>query len=259
MQRFIGIDLAWSYRNTSGIFALECKDNKIFQLTYNNSIKKDDEILDFIQANKGKGGCLVAIDAPLVVPNVKGTRPVDIEITKRFHSQEAGTLPANRNILKNNKGEVRGEVLVEKLEKIGCEHSFEIKKHDRGFKVFEVFPHPAMVVIFDLSTILKYKAKKGRTLNFRLKELDRYKTYLSNLQKFVPPLAQPPPLQDCRDTACRVPTKCYEDLLDALFCAWLASYFWYWGPQGFEVVGDMQNGYIVLPKMAGFPACHCDP
>ena len=250
-MRFIGVDLAWSRRNTSGIFALECGGevtSPLQQVAWSASIGSDEQILSFIQKNRGKEGCLIAIDAPLVVPNIQGTRPVDVEVTKRFRSQEAGTLPANRNILKNQEGDVRGETLVEKLEKTGCEHSFKIGKLDKGFKVFEVFPHPAMVIIFDLLTTLKYKAKKGRTLNFRLKEIERYKDYLSLLQEFIPPLAQPPPSR-IRGL------KSYEDLLDALFCAWLSAYFWYWGPQGFEVVGDMQKGYIILPKSINHRAC----
>lgn len=42
--------------------------------------------------------------------------------------------------------------------------------------------------------------------------------------------------------------KNYEDQLDALFCAYLAYYFWYWGWERNELFGDVKTGYILNPK-----------
>jgi predicted RNase H-like nuclease len=42
--------------------------------------------------------------------------------------------------------------------------------------------------------------------------------------------------------------KRHEDLLDAVFCAYLAWHFWRWGQERNEVFGDLRTGYIVLPK-----------
>jgi len=41
--------------------------------------------------------------------------------------------------------------------------------------------------------------------------------------------------------------KEHEDRLDAIFCALLAYLVWVRGADGFEVVGDMDTGYIVIP------------
>jgi len=38
-----------------------------------------------------------------------------------------------------------------------------------------------------------------------------------------------------------------HDLLDGIFCAYPAYYFWYWGEEGCRVVGDMSTGYVTLP------------
>jgi len=40
----------------------------------------------------------------------------------------------------------------------------------------------------------------------------------------------------------------FDDLLDGIFCAYLAYYFWYWGEDGCWVVGDLETGYVTLPR-----------
>ncbi|MFN3468054.1 MAG: DUF429 domain-containing protein, partial [Candidatus Brocadiales bacterium] len=42
--------------------------------------------------------------------------------------------------------------------------------------------------------------------------------------------------------------KTYEDTLDSLSCAYIGFYHWYWGEERSEVMGDMETGYIVIPK-----------
>ena len=42
--------------------------------------------------------------------------------------------------------------------------------------------------------------------------------------------------------------KALDDLLDGIFCAYLAYYFWHWGAERSWVVGDTENGYVVLPR-----------
>ena len=41
----------------------------------------------------------VAIDAPLVVPNATGQRPVDRLVTRQYGRFHAGAYPANRRLL----------------------------------------------------------------------------------------------------------------------------------------------------------------
>lgn len=42
--------------------------------------------------------------------------------------------------------------------------------------------------------------------------------------------------------------KVLDDLVDGIFCAYLAHYFWYWGEERCWVVGDMKDGYVTLPR-----------
>jgi predicted RNase H-like nuclease len=42
--------------------------------------------------------------------------------------------------------------------------------------------------------------------------------------------------------------KGFDDLLDGMFCAYLAYYFWQPGKEGCRVVGDPATGSVTLPK-----------
>jgi predicted RNase H-like nuclease len=39
-----------------------------------------------------------------------------------------------------------------------------------------------------------------------------------------------------------------EDQLDALVCAYLGAYWWYWGAARNKVLGSAPDGYMVVPE-----------
>ena len=77
--RFFGIDLAWSDRNLTGVCALDGDGVVVDE----RLVGSDDEILDWISARLD-GPAVVAIDAPLLVPNATGRRPCEAEVAKAF-------------------------------------------------------------------------------------------------------------------------------------------------------------------------------
>jgi predicted RNase H-like nuclease len=42
--------------------------------------------------------------------------------------------------------------------------------------------------------------------------------------------------------------KILDDLVDGIFCAYLAYYFWYWGDERCWIIGDTNDGYVGLPR-----------
>jgi len=42
--------------------------------------------------------------------------------------------------------------------------------------------------------------------------------------------------------------KQFDDLLDGIFCAYLAYYFWYGGSDRTWVIGDLETGCVTLPR-----------
>lgn len=114
--------------------------------------------------------------------------------------------------------------------------------------VFEVYPHPAMVALFGLEVTLKYKARRRRSMDFRRSELARLQSYLVSLHQGEPAMLIPADVAGRDISALHGSAfKHHEDLLDAAVCAYVAYYAWYWGPPGYQVYGDMTQGYILVP------------
>jgi predicted RNase H-like nuclease len=68
-MHFVGVDLAWSARNQTGIAVLN-NDGHLIRIC---AAITDDAIIEAVQPYV-REECLVAIDAPLIVPNPDGFR-----------------------------------------------------------------------------------------------------------------------------------------------------------------------------------------
>ena len=209
----------------------------------------DEEIVTCIQQIAAYGDVVVAIDAPLTVPNQTGRRLGETELNAVFARFHAGAHPANRQRLSGyNGGTIRGEELLNRLATLGIRHDPVIAPRQPTRQAFEAYPHPAMVVLFQLNRVLKYKAKPGITHLQRLEAFRQYQQHLENLRYGIPPMVLPTELLAEDHLAKRGHAlKLYEDQLDAVFCAYLALYYWWWGTERCRIFGDVEQGYIVAP------------
>ena len=248
-MKFVGIDLAWSPRNRSGGIVLNA-GGRVQAATA--SLAGDEEIIDFVTGAipSGEPG-IIAIDAPLAVPNETGGRPCDKQLAAVFRRFEAGPYPANRHNLAAYGG-LRAEAITHRLRYLGFRHDPRVVRQIDTRQVIEVFPHPASVSLFDLERTLKYKARSGRDYASRWRALARLRSHLISLAGADPPLTLPPdlahlPIEGRRGKA----FKETEDLLDALVCAYSASYAWHHGPRNYAVYGDQgldpDAGHILVP------------
>lgn len=250
-MRCIGIDLAWSPRHRSGGAVLSA-DGHLLEATA--TLGSDEEIVAFVTGAipAGQPG-LVAVDAPLAVPNETGTRPCDRRVAEVFGPFQAAPYPANRRLL-GRYGGLRAESIRKRLQAVGFRFDPQIACQTPARQVFEVFPHPAAVSFFDLDRTLKYKTRPGREYPLRWRELERLRGYLASLSLAQPPLHLPPtvaqmPIEGQRGQA----LKEAEDLLDALLCAYTALYAWVHGPGGYVVYGldpghgGEEQGHILVP------------
>lgn len=243
-MRFIGLDLAWSVRNPTGA-AVISGDAQQGTLAASALLGGDDEVIAWVAEQAGPGPAIVAIDAPLVVPNQTGRRLAEAEIGQAFARFQAGAHPANRARLAVD-GVVRGEALVTRLEQLGFVHAPEVRALAPVRQVLEVFPHPAMVALFDLQRTIKYKARPGRTLDTRLAEFRRLQTLMRGLT--APALVGADELlSHPLDFPVRARLKDYEDRLDGVFCAYIAHYLWRWGMARARVFGSLTLGSITTP------------
>src|SRR5262245_14448320 len=243
---FVGMDLAWSRKNRTGA-AIVRGDRHGGELIDSALLGSDDEIVGYIGAAAGAGPAIVAVDAPLVVPNMSGRRAGEHELGKIFATHQAGAHPANRSLMVFRQG-VRGEELVRRLEHYHFIHKETIEAGREIRQVIEVYPHAAMVALFELDRTLKYKAKPKRSIEARRAAWGEYQRYLRELAGHDPPLRGQAELTGLDVAVLRGRRlKDYEDRVDALMCAYIALYGFRWGMARCRSFGTLADGYIFTP------------
>lgn len=263
-MKFIGIDIAWSERNPSGIAVID-SDGALVRAS--GDLRTNDDLCEFAGLNDGDDA-IVTIDAPLILKNVDKQRPVERRLTEIFGPYEAGPYPAN---LSRTEFQQTGRIrqLCLRLEQLGFKHNPQIEKQAPQRAFLEVFPSPAQVILFPCMTHnghthcrpLRYKHKQGRSWLQVQCEWDMYRARLRSLQTKEPAIrfsddARKSLNIDVSDLT-GVRYKVVDDLADGIFCAYLAYYFWYWGEDGFCVLGDLDHGYVALPRcpLPNCPMC----
>lgn len=245
---YIGIDLAWSERNLSGAATLRGGPRGATLAEAPALLGKLEAIVEYVRLRAGAGRAVVAVDAPLHVPNSSGSRPAEAALARVFRRYEAGAHPANRRLLTRGPEGVRGEALVTLLEAYGFRATDRIGAGDEGRLVTEVYPHAAMVALFGLGRTLKYKARGRRDREGRLEAWRAYQHYMRGLATANPPLRGHDELV-ARDVATLRggALKGYEDQMDALLCAYIALYAHRWGEARCRTFGDREGGWILTP------------
>ncbi|MDX2097288.1 MAG: DUF429 domain-containing protein [Leptolyngbyaceae cyanobacterium bins.59] len=235
-MKFLGIDLGWS-SGSSGVCCLGWQQGKLTLLSLDR-LTDLAAILAWVDAwiPSDEFG-MIAVDAPTLIPNQTGMRLPDRLAHHHFGRYHAGCYPANLN----RPFAARTVGFGLSLEARGFHHAPTIVPQQPGRYQIEVFPHPAIVQLFGLSQILKYK--KGKLGDRRL-ELARLRQYIrEKLPLTEPPLTVELPSIPQKGTD----LKAVEDQLDSLMCAYIAAHWWYWGTERTLVLGDRAAGYIVVP------------
>jgi predicted RNase H-like nuclease len=256
MDTFIGVDLAWSDRNDSGVAALRQSDGGL-EVVGLGLARGIDAVVAWIDgqlapAHTAGGRVIIMVDAPLVVPNEIGGRPCERLVATEFGAAHASPYPANRRLLGRYRsdGRLAGEVLGEALAARGFEwppqeHGFSLG--ERARIVHECYPHPAHVRLFALQRTLPYKKKQGRSWTDVQVAFATYVTAMKALRS--PRLAWTRERDERFDASALkgVAYKRAEDQLDALCCAYIAVLLP--RPGRLEAFGDPGTGMIVVPKL----------
>lgn len=240
---YIGIDLAWGEKARTGLAAL----GNAGRLEASTSARTDAEITGFVHHN-APSECVVAVDAPLIVPNETGRRTAEALVGELFGRYGASAYPANRtNPLFCPP---RGARLAQEL---GLDMDPAVAPGQGRRVCIEVYPHPAMVAMFDLDYVIPYKGKKGRDLDALKVAYERLIAGIEAACAGTLRLAESPRWTElcslARGASRKSELEAIEDEIDAIFCAYLA---WLWANEGLaacEVLGDVTTGYIVTPRL----------
>jgi predicted RNase H-like nuclease len=235
---FVGLDLAWGENAPSGIAAMTA-DGRLLHV----GVAQDDDEIAAALAPFIEGDCIVAIDAPLIVPNETGSRQCEKDLNADFQGFEADARPAfsDKPEFKNPRGARLANALGLDMDPTSSS----------GRRAIEVSPPPATVVLFGLEKTLKYK--RGEFAQ-RHRELVKLMTHIEELDKATPRLRVNRSinwvaLRRRVDAASR-PNELdgAEDPVDAVICAYVALY-WYDRPEDVTIYGDVASGYIVTPSL----------
>ena len=230
----VGIDLAWGEKKHDGVCFLEWNGQKGSVVAYAYP-QGDRELLDVVlKKAKGWKSVFMTVDAPIVCPNRTGTRPVDRLTHRMFHREHAACHPANSTKCP------RPPRIAGLLKKHGFRIGWDPTKGKKT--VAEVYPHPAMVRMFGIPRIVKYK--KGSVVE-RRKEFRRLQRLLKRcLRKRFSGLGVNPETTALLGDRWSKPV---EDRTDALFCALIGLWHWMHRGKKSEVIGDQKTGFILLP------------
>ena len=244
---FIGVDLAWQGNsNHTGVAIAQATEAGAVLTAISDGITSFDAVAEFVVRHATEN-TVVAIDAPLVIKNVTGRRNCESLISRKFGARHASAHSSNLTLYPGG-GPTE---LVSLLGRHGFAHdvNLETARRRNGRWIFEVYPHPAQVVLFHRDRIIRYK--KGSVAQRRA-GLETLRYYLTEMLREGLPAIEPgevglalstQPLEDLHGLS----LKRYEDLLDSWFCAYLALYVWWWGIERNEMLGDLDSGYIIVP------------
>lgn len=191
---YIGVDLAWSKRNKSGIAILE--DEKIL---FCDTVLGVDELACIINQYPD---AIVGIDAPLKIENETGNRDIEKQFLKDFAKYKLGVYPVNRKLL-SKYGPIVSEQLLEKI------------PQELGKNLFEVYPHATILQLFH-NKVLPYKRKQGRDTKFIQEQLNILQNYLDEVLTGH--------FKEDIFTLKGQSLKNHEDKLDALVCAYTVNH-----------------------------------
>jgi predicted RNase H-like nuclease len=233
---FVGIDLAWGDRKPDGVCVIDASHRSTSVTGFAYPIG-DSELLALLgKLLRTSPGGFLTIDAPIVCPNTTGTRPVDRLTHTLFHREHAACHPANSTKCP------RPPRVRRKLGKMGIQTGWETAPSQ--WVAAEVYPHPAMVRLFEIPRIVKYKrgtVTKRRAEFARLQDLLR-----SLLEHRFPYLSLS---QEARSLLQSPWSKKVEDLTDAFFCALIGLWHWKHHGKKSEILGNKRTGFILFPHL----------
>lgn len=241
---FLGLDLAWTASNRTGLAIVDDSG----RLLASGSTFSDDGIAAWIEAQPGQT-VVAAVDAPLIVPNATGQRVGENLIARRFGAYGASPHSSNTSIPLFDPP--RARTLAERF-------TWTVDPANLGSverpACIEVYPHPAMVSLFGLGSVLPYKAGRGRTPVARRGTFLELLGHLERVSELA--LGDHPRWLELRRAAegatRHMHVEAIEDEIDAILCAHLA-WLWHHTPESLQVYGSLAEGYIVAPPPPAQP------
>lgn len=248
MTKFIGIDLAWG----EGTASKQAKETGLAVIDERGTVldagwaRGIDAVCEWIIA-RAEPGDVIAIDAPLVIPNLTGMRLAERQVGMGYGKWKVAANASNQQM-----GWQGGVALRLRLEAEGLRYTDGLTSASSDTSVFfECYPYTTMVGMAELGYELERPRYKrlvktlpvGQARELRARECDELIRRMQTLEFADPPvdlashdvtrilIDEPSPIAD-------VPHKHREDLLDAVLSARTASIWHRHGSRRVQVLGE---------------------
>lgn len=236
--RFLGLDLGWTPRDSSGGVVLEAGDGGV-RMVAADTLRAHEDVLRWVTRNRGRAGCILVVNAPIIVRNMSGARPCDKLLQEHFARFKIDEV-AN-NIVSASHPRTMGSGLM----RMG----FDADPAAEGDRIVETHTPSAQIMLFGLERPVRMKAGP---IGGRKEAVARLRELVEEVFMQTEPVLLPSPELD-RIMSAHLPdlngTRIgeLEERMEALICAWIAAWLGVRGPGACAFLGDLERGYILLP------------
>lgn len=237
--RFLGLDLAWVPRNSSGGAVIESLPDGNVRLLSTASLRAHEDILSWIARSRGRNGAIVAVNAPVIVDNTGGQRRCDALLRDHFGAHHVDEYQVNTVNASHPRTIARALIRM----------GFDPDPSSSGDRLVETCNQAAQILMFELDR--PFRLKQG-PLGARKEALTRYREAIVTLLGTAEPaLAHSPALDalmgvDLNNVGGSRLGE-LEEQTEALLCAYTAAFLAIRGPEACAFLGDLRDGYILLP------------
>ncbi len=205
-----------------------------------DSLRSHEDTLRWITRNRGRGSATLAINAPIIVDNLSGSRPCDRALLEHFSRYRIDEY-AN-NTVSASHPRTMGRALM----RMG----FDPNPASEGDRIIETHTQAAQILLLGVDRPIRMKSGP---IGGRKEAVERLRELIDErmIESGTPRLHLTPELEQLMDA--HLPdlngTRLgeLEERLEALVCAYVAAYLGQVGPDGCAFLGDMDTGYILLP------------
>lgn len=248
MTQYIGIDLAWGEgsatrrANETGLAVLD-EHGTILEAGWARGI---DEVAEWLLAT-AQPGAVIAVDAPLVIPNASGMRLAERQVGMAYGNRKVAANASNTAM-----GWQGGVALRVRLEAAGFVYTSGLWPADAAARTFfECYPYTTLVGTAELG----YDQERPRykrldaTLPVAVARQRRAQACDDLIRRVATLTTADPPLDISTHAVGRlliespspvdqIPYKHREDVLDAMLCAWTASIWHRHGLDRVQILGE---------------------
>lgn len=236
---YMGLDLGWTPRDSSGGVVLEPTEDGGVQVVSADSLRSHEDTLRWITRNRGRSLCTLVINAPIIVENLSGARPCDRQLLEHFSRYRIDEY-AN-NTVSASHPRTMGRALM----RMG----FDPNPQSGGDRLVETHTQAAQVLLFGVDRPVRLKQGP---IGARKEAVQRLRELIEeHLFEGSPALHPSQGLDTMMDA--HLPdlngTRLgeLEERLEAMLAAYVGAYLGQCGTEACAFLGDLDGGYILLP------------